>query len=627
MKSGKRRVFWMMVAILFLAAALRFGTTTVHGLDGDDGFSLRVAQEYSTGDFVRYFAWAETIDQHPKLYFLALHLWIQAAGISLLALRSLSIFADLLLGAFLIQSARVLFDDWTAVVAGVLWAVNPLLIWVDGLVRMYGFLAVLGTLAWLSLLRALLTPHRGWWAAFALTAAAAAYTQILGVIVLAAAGAVLAWWGVTRRRLTGLFVLAGVGLVYLPYMIQMWGRRAPRTLLAQEPPTDLPQYIQQFAAGLLGNRPPVHPVLLWGVVLLAVVLLAAVWRAWRRWPAITPLLILLLTAPAGFTYFVLDAGIFQTKFFAFIAPLALLILAVGLRSLAGKALRGGLLLGLVGFGLLGFVYQLQPAAWEDFPSAARYIETQGGANDLIIVMSSYGGPPFRYHYTGPARVIDPWFGISEDMPLDDLFAFVTQGYDTVWLVFYQGEIFDPGGLMDSWFRARYPLRAEVYPNRVVVRAYDLRPMTDDLPAEATPLEARFGDIAALRGYRVAEDVLPRRENRMHPPSNWVHVTLFLGALQADQDFRPQVTLESQAGQVYGGVLARDDDLFVRHPSRTWQPGQVWRYDADLNLNPEIPPGDYKIVLRMMNGAGETLPVDEPNSGIDWAIVTQVQITP
>ncbi|MFC1959203.1 glycosyltransferase family 39 protein [Chloroflexota bacterium] len=633
-----KRLLWVLVLIFLLAAGLRLGTVAVHGLDGDDGFSLGAVQGYPTWDYFRYLGSAEHIDHHPKLYYLTLHLWIKLAGTSLLGLRSLSIFVDLLLGAFLIQNANVLFNRRVAVITGVLWAVNPLLMWVGGLVRMYSLLALLATLAWLFLLRVLLTPRRIWWGAFALAALGAAYTHILGIVVLLASGVVLVWWAfmrrpITRQSFTGFFVLGGVGVLYLPFMIETWVRRAPRALLAQNPPANILQFLQDYLGGMITNRPPIHAAWLWLLTALIVLLLIAAWVFRSQWSArqklaLTGLWLTLGGATLGFSYFMLDAGLFQTKYYSFIAPLFLLAVGVGISALPTRSWRLTALSMVVGFSLIGLWWQLQPTAWDDFPSAAEFIATQGDSADLVIVMSSYGAPPFRYHFTGESDVIDPWHGISADMPLDDLLSFVTQGYDTTWLVFYQADVFDPAGLLDGWFRARYPLRAEVFPNRATVRGYDMQPVTDILPPAANPLDDSFNGQVALRGYELATPALSRQDRYLHPPSGWLHVTLYWEALHDGAAVQPILTVENEYGQVYGGMLTTENDLFTRHPTTTWEPGQIWRSDFTLNLNPDMPPGQYKVVVRVLDSvSGSPLLVDKADLGVDWVIVDRVQIMP
>jgi len=83
----------------------------------------------------------------------------------------------------------------------------------------------------------------------------------------------------------------------------------------------------------------------------------------------------------------------------------------------------------------------------------------------------------------------------------------------------------------------------------------------------------------------------------------------------------QVTVDDEAGKVWGGKLDRTGSLRSFYPMRSWQPNQIMREEIDLNLNPETPKGDYKIVVRLIAPDGSALSV----GGNDYLILTRVEI--
>lgn len=625
MPPRTRARFWIMILILLLGASLRLCLIHVHGIDGDEAFSLDLAR-YPLRDLLDSFA-SDELDLHPKLYYVLLHFWMQATGASVIGARLLGVLCDLMLGAALQHTTRRLFGTRPALAAGLLWSLNPLLIWVTAQVRMYALLALLATLTWLCLLRALDSRRPAWWIVFGITALGVAYTQIVGAAALAAAGAAAGGWLLARRRIGGVVALGGVGLAYVPYALTMWARRGDHPLLAENPPDGVPDFVRRFVSMLLVHHPPWSDGWLWVLALLCLGLLA--WGLIRtRQRAAGPLVatvgLMLVTAAAGAAYFVFGSDVFRTKYFAFVAPLFLVGLALGVEQLPGRWARGAALITLAGASLLGLAEQLAPANRDDFRSAAHFVTEHSDSGDLIIVTSNYGEKPFRAYYDGPARVIGPWYGISPDLPLDDLLIHITAGYDTVWLVSYMGNAVDPDDLLNRWFAARYPLRTEIFPAGVTTRAYDLRPQTADLPPEAIPLDVTFGGQAALRGYQVYTGSVPRRDHRLHPPSSWVHVTLYWETLAPGVSFRPDVRLEGETGAVWGGILDRPNDTLDRFPPETWTPGQVWRTDFDLILNPDADPGRYKIVVRVANPDGGFWLLD--GLGVDWLILDRVRVT-
>jgi hypothetical protein len=338
------------------------------------------------------------------------------------------------------------------------------------------------------------------------------------------------------------------------------------------------------------------------------------------------LLLIVGITTVGVAYFAFGADVFRTKYFVYVVPVIVLALAVGITRLSHRLTQGLVLVALLAGSVAGLTRDLAPTARDDFPAAAAFIETHGDSGDLIIVTSNYGEAPFRYYYAGASDLIAPWYSLSPDMALDDLFAFVIQGYDTAWLVSYLSSVADPRGLMDAWFRARYPQRTEIFPLGVTVRAYDLRPMTDDLPPEAVPLDVTFGGRVAVRGYQVYVDSVARRDYRLHPPSGWVHVTLYWEVLEPGTAFEPRLQVEGDTGAMFGGPLQRGTGTTAFFPPATWEPGQVWRVDYDLNLNPDTPPGTYKIVLRVTGPDGSTWPLDGASDGRDWLILDRVDVT-
>jgi hypothetical protein len=118
----------------------------------------------------------------------------------------------------------------------------------------------------------------------------------------------------------------------------------------------------------------------------------------------------------------------------------------------------------------------------------------------------------------------------------------------------------------------------------------------------------------------------RRDVRLHPPSGWIHVTLYWEVLQPGTPFEPRVQAEGDDGAMYGGPLRRGTETTAFFPPSTWEPGQVWRVDADLNLNPDMPPGDYKIVVRAAGPDGAAWPLDGAPDGRDWLILDRVDVT-
>jgi hypothetical protein len=88
-----------------------------------------------------------------------------------------------------------------------------------------------------------------------------------------------------------------------------------------------------------------------------------------------------------------------------------------------------------------------------------------------------------------------------------------------------------------------------------------------------------------------------------------------------------VTVEDEIGRVWGGNMDRVGETVDLFPPSAWPEKTIMRLDFDLNLNVEMPPGSYKIVVRLRRPDGSFLPVSISGAGTDYLILQRVEITP
>jgi hypothetical protein len=614
-----RKLFWAFVLVLLAGSALRFGYMRVHGLDPDETWTLGLFQGHLAA-LLSDFA-GTVIEVDPKLYYILHYPWFALAGFSEVSARLPNIVADLLLGAVLMQTARARFGGRAGLVVGVLWCANPLLLWASGMVRMYSMLGLMATLAWLFLIRALSEGQVRWWIAFVAATLGAAYTHVLGFFVVTSVSLTIMLWAVCRRQWKTLLALAAIGIGYLPFLLSLWTERTNQRRLGSAPREAL-GFVLNYVSGLIANQPPLPTGLLWAVVILCLLLLCLAWKSRSRVEIVT-LLLIFGTVSLGSGYLALRQTIFETMYIAYIAPIFLLGVAVGIDQVGKPALRALALVALSAAGLVGLYYQSAPNARDDFRSAARFAEVFGDQEDVVLVMSNYAESTFAYYYHGHAEVMAPWMRVVPDTSFDALQP-LPEKHDTIWLVLRDTNVSDPDNRLDGWFRARYPVRTEAFPTGVTIRAYDLRPVTPTLPPEATPLDTVFEGRVALRGYQTYQQTVSARDERLHPPSGWVHITLYWEALEPGVMFEARPQVESAMSELYGATFTRGTEAFVMYPTPTWQPGQIWRTDYDINLNPATPPGEYQIVIRVFS-PGDARPwmISEE---VSWVILDRVKIS-
>jgi mannosyltransferase len=197
-----------MLLILLLATGLRFYRLDAQSFWNDEGNSARLSERT-----LPMIIEGTASDIHPPLYYVMLRGWRELVGDSEFGLRSFSAFAGILTVATTLALARYLYarssrKRSTAVavlIAGLLAAVNPTLVYYSQETRMYAMLALLGVLSTLILLRWLdAVRRRPWILAYVLLTAAGLYTHYFYPVVLVLQGLVVVIW-LLRRQITLIF--------------------------------------------------------------------------------------------------------------------------------------------------------------------------------------------------------------------------------------------------------------------------------------------------------------------------------------------------------------------------------------------------------------------------------------
>jgi hypothetical protein len=232
--------------------------------------------------------------------------------------------------------------------------------------------------------------------------------------------------------------------------------------------------------------------------------------------------------------------------------------------------------------------------------------------------------PLQYYFRGPGQTYAVFGSVEEGIDLDGPLTIISGAHPVVWLVESHTELADPQQRVNAWLAARYPVVTELYPpGLAAVHAYAPGYVSGELPAFAAPLSVPFLDGLRLAGYAVPQTRVRAGDDLFHPPSGWVHVTLFWTADSSlGGNYTPFVHLIDGLGQVWGASLERPNDAFDLYPPTRWQPGQVIRADLDVNLNPITPPGRYTLVAGLRDASGVQVALAD---GSPQAILTEVEV--
>jgi len=176
-----RRAVLALGAICALAAALRFAT-----LDGQSlWFDESVTAQLMRLDFWGLIKEIPSSESTPPLYYALAWPWTHVFGTSEPGLRSLSALFGLATVPVVWALGKRLAGDVGGLLAALLTAVNPMLVWFSQEARSYALLALLTTLGTLLWLQALDAPARGRLLAWGVVSALALATHYFALYVVA----------------------------------------------------------------------------------------------------------------------------------------------------------------------------------------------------------------------------------------------------------------------------------------------------------------------------------------------------------------------------------------------------------------------------------------------------------
>ncbi len=609
-----------LLGLLGVAWALRVTTLTLQSMWIDEVMALY----FTRGTFTETLRTIVRPEHNGPLFYLLLFWWRHLTGDSDFAVRYLSALFSILTLPLVYRLARALLNRRAAALALWLTAFSPFMLWFAQEAKMYALHMMVAVASTLLLLEAF-RKGRAWrWVAYGLLVSPVLYSHLFGGFLLVAQGGmsiVLGWKRPKRWLAYGATVLAVV-LAHLPLVRVAWN------VIRFYQPRDIWRYfvpLKDMARDLLGQyiyRLSYLEVSWWLLLLPAALLIAGLGalcrRRWRdAWILpIQALLPVLIFYPISYR-----APVYSAKYLSAIAPAVLILIAWGAERLARLWRPLGLIVAVLGLLMLGGIRRdlTEPAFQRgDWRFIARYIEAHEGPDDVVVISAFYNSHAFQRYYRGVSTVLP-----FEANPYEPEFIYrgLPEHYDRMWLVLHHDEAMAPKNRLREGADVLFPRITEQYPNagQITLIGYLLRPFRSALPETAQPLDACFQNGLCVVGYQVDTRALPPTENLSHPPSNWLHVTLYWRR-EASFDgvpVRPLVRLIDGAFNVWGGNMERNPDLLHHYPPDRWPTDGIVEAHYDLNLNPVTPAGEYRLELSLAIEGDENrrVPLRQPSPGL------------
>jgi mannosyltransferase len=162
-------------------------------------------------------------DGSPPLYYLMLHVWMSVFGSSETSTHTLSLIFGLLCIPVGTWAAWNLFGRWAAVIALVLFALNPFITAYSQETRMYSLMALLGLLATFAFIKGFIYRQRGYLILFCISQTLMLYTHAWGAFfgVGAALACVVVWRASDEPRAIlrdAVLVFGAAAVLFLPWL-------------------------------------------------------------------------------------------------------------------------------------------------------------------------------------------------------------------------------------------------------------------------------------------------------------------------------------------------------------------------------------------------------------------------
>lgn len=398
----KRRVDWTLVALLLLAALLRFPGLAVQSLWFDEALSGLIGQLPGVQVLTNAAG-----SSHPPAYYFLLHL-LRPLGSSEFALRFPSAWCSLAAVAAVARVGGELFDRRVARGAALGMAIAPFQVYYAQEARMYSLAILLCAGVMWAFWRAL-RGGRWWvWGAYAVLVALGIHVHYFVALVDAMLHiGLLLDWRRARRVIVPLLVAdLLVAAAFVPQMAQFrveagefLGEARWRVLPSVLEPVRTPYYL------LFGHVLPLWVVPVGLFLLLGLSAIGGRWLVKRR-DRVGATLLLMVVGPllVGLALSYLVMPVYVHRSFAVVTPALMVLLARAVWIVPGRSPTFYLWIGLVILMAWGAV---RVHVWDDpakppVREAIAWVQSQRQAGDMILHVQDASYVPALYYAPGAA---------------------------------------------------------------------------------------------------------------------------------------------------------------------------------------------------------------------------------
>jgi hypothetical protein len=488
-----------------------------------DRFSYRGDEAFTMLNWVRP-AILETLnsdiilnDPQPALAYISYWGWGQVFGEGELVMRLLPVLMNTLGIAAIFALGRHVNGAKTGLLAALMWAMHPFLIWHAQDIRTYAIWSSLSALSlWLALLA---LKRRRWvdWVLFVLAAVLSAYFYYLEVFMFVALNIYVFshYWRDRQLLKAWVFSQVAIGLLLAPWFLQerlLFGSGYGGTVTT---PFSLSALLTEFLPTLsFGETLPIpYPELTGALILL--VILAGLWALWRINRPYARLFALILVVNFGLLSLVsLKLNVFTPRYILCIIPVMMIAFARLIRTI--YHLRPALIARSAALALLGIWLGLSlisqhnhhfapEYAKPDWRSITDYLHARIHPDDVVIAGSS--DVAFIYYYDNFTEI--RYLPASERQDPEEIretLAETTDAFVNLWVLDRPNPTWPNAEIRTAWLethaQALHHASVDGFPV-TLYRGQAIHPFEE----ADQPLGQRFEGVATLLGVEIIRPIL------------------------------------------------------------------------------------------------------------------------
>lgn len=572
--------------------------------------------------------------EHPPLYYVALNFWTSWFGESEPLVRAFSIPFGVLLIPLSYRLARCYVAPWSAVVAAVVVATSPLLIFFSREARMYAPAAFFAVLSLWLFERSMRSGRWRDWIGLSACIIVGAYVDF--TVAIAVIGMILAlpWHWRLRRRRVLLFLALGVlgGASILPWLLLARGVQDSLpafgtgdlggqvlTEIVRAAWLDLLVGVEEVRGGRLST---VFAIGAAAVVLIGVAVVIA-----RRRGGLMLGYVAAVLAFLG-VLLVFDKP-YQPRYLLPAIPAIGVLTALAIDALPRVPMRAAvgaltalmLLIGPVAANRLYYTeyvrgdYRSITSTIENLARPLRPDRDDGKFRDAVVLAGPWQGWFWRHYFPNFMEKVDVWFLPDEVPPaveateVEAKLSRAAQNHRRLWVVLAGLDQADPGNLTERWLSTHlWQARSEVYRNGVL-QLY----MTDVLDEVGRTGHVNVNDDFITSSMNFTGH---RYDQGPREAADAVRFTIDLAAQQSvEYDLKIRIWVRGPGGVIYGkDLFAHDADL---QRTSAWGTGETHVIRTALWIPPEAPPGDYQTYMAFIGPNGLGMPLWGELAGITY----------